>query len=121
MLPGDHWRVRHDRVKMALHSLCVWARVPVTVEVWGLFAHLIPADSLTRMERGRKRQALVPDFRVALPCPTGGTKTQLAELKMISCCRSWYTPGSQVRGVDKRAQQHPADYRRKAKKVDQDI
>ena len=102
-LPGDHWRVRHDRVKMALHSLCVWARVPVTVEVWGLFAHLIPADSLTRMERGRKRQALVPDFRVALPCPTGGTKTQLAELKMISCCRSWYTLGSQVRGVDKRA------------------
>ena len=106
---------------MAIHSLCIWARVPVTVEVWGLFSHLIPAEALTRMERGRKRQALVPDFRLELPCPTGGTKTQLAELKVISCCKSWYTPGSQVRGTDKRAQQLPADYRRKAKKVDQEV
>ena len=121
VLPGDHWRTRHDRIKMAIHSLCIWARVPVTVEVWGLFAHLIPAEALTRMERGRKRQALVPDFRLELPCPTGGTMTQLAELKVISCCKSWYTPGSQVRGTEKRAQQLPGDYRRKARKVDQDV
>ena len=121
VLPGDHWRHRHDKIKMAIHSICVWARVPVTVEVWGLFAHLIPGDALTRMERGRKRQALVPDFRLELPCATGGTKTQLAELKVISCCRSWYTPGSEVRATDKRAKQLPADYRRKAKKVDQEV
>ena len=121
VLPGDHWRTRHDRIKMAIHSLCIWARVPVTVEVWGLFSHLIPAQALTRMERGRKRQALVPDFRLELPCPTGGTKTMLAELKVISCCRSWYTPGAQVRATEKRAQQLPADYRRKARKVDQEV
>ena len=84
------------------------------MEVFGLFSHLIPAQALTRMEKGRKRQALVPDFRLELPCPTGGTKTQLTELKIISCCKSWYTPGLQVRGTDKRAQQLPAEYRRKA-------
>ena len=121
ILPGDHWRTRHDRIKMAIHSLCIWARVPVTVEVWGLFSHLIPAEALTRMERGRKRQAIVPDFRLDLPSPNYETRTQLAELKVISCCKSWYTPGSEVRATDKRAQQLPADYRRKARKVDQDV
>ena len=88
ILPGDHWRTRHDRIKMAIHSLCIWARVPVTVEVWGLFSHLIPAEALTRMERGRKRQAIVPDFRMDLPSPNYETRTQLAELKVISCCVS---------------------------------
>ena len=81
ILPGDHWRIRHDKVKMAIHSLCVLASLPVTVEVWGLFSHLIPAVSLTRMERGRKR----PDFRIEMPTPTGVTFPQLAELKIISC------------------------------------
>ena len=106
---------------MAIHSLCIWARIPVTVEGWVLFSHLIPAEALTRMERGRKRQALVPDFRVEMTCATGGTKTQLAELKVISCCKSWYTPGAKVRGTDKRAQQLPTEYKRKAKKVDQEV
>ena len=35
ILPGDHWRIRHDKVKMAIHSLCFWARLLVTVEVLG--------------------------------------------------------------------------------------
>jgi len=30
--------------------MCSWARVPATVEVWGLFSHLIPAEALSRME-----------------------------------------------------------------------
>ena len=50
ILPGDHWRARHDKVKLTIHSLCTWARLPVTVEVWGLFSHLIPAAALTRMK-----------------------------------------------------------------------
>ena len=108
-------------MKMKIHSLCIWARLPVTVEVWSLFAHLIPQDALNRMERGRKRQAIVPDFRIEMPCATGGTMAQLAELKMISCCESWYTPGSRVRGTDKRANGLPASYRRKARKVDQEV
>ena len=121
VLPGDHWRIRHDKVKMAIHSLCVWARLPVTVEVWGLFSHLIPAQALTRMERGRKRQAIVPDFRIEMPTPTGGTSPQLAELKIISCCETWYPAGGRVRGTDKRAGGLQTEYRKKAKKVDQEV
>ena len=121
VLPGDHWRVRHDKMKMAIHSLCIWARLPVTVEVWGLFAHLIPAEALNRMERGRKRQAIVPDFRFELPNPAGGTKQQLAELKMISCCSSWYPAGGRQRGTDKRAGGLQNEYKNKARKVDHEV
>ena len=124
VLPGDHWRIRHDKLKMAMHSTCISARLPVTVEVWGLFSHLIPVEGLTRMETGiKKRQAIVPDFRVEMPCPRGGTKTQLAELKVISCCESRCTPGAgaNVRATDKRAQGLQVEYRRKARRVDQNV
>ena len=104
VLPGNHWRARHDKMKMKLHFLCVWAILPVTVEVWSLFAHLIPQEALSRMERGRRRQAIVPDFRLEMPSFTGVTQGEtmpkLAELKMISCCKTWYAPGSNVRGTD---------------------
>ena len=118
VLPGDHWRIRHDKVKMAIHSLRVWARLPVTVEVWGLFSHLIPVQALTRMEKGRRRQVIVPDFRLEMPNPTGH---QLAELKIISCCETWYPVGCRTRGTDKRANGLQREYRKKAKKVDQEV
>ena len=47
--------------------MCSWARVPATVEVWGLFSHLIPSQALSRIESGRARHALVPDFRLNVP------------------------------------------------------
>ena len=124
ILPGDHWRARHDKVKLTIHSLCTWARLPVTVEVWGLFSHLIPAAALTRMERGRKRQALVPDFRIEMPISTeigGGTKPQLAELKIISCCETWYPARGNIRGTDRRAGELQQEYRKKARTVDKDV
>ena len=121
-LPGDHWRSRHDSVKLTINSLLSWSRVPATCEVFGLFSHLIPKEGLSRMESGRARQALVPDFRITLPDPQGGTKMSLAELKILSCCPSWYTPsGSEVKATEKRARGLNADYRRKAKKIDQEI
>ena len=75
---------------------------------------------MSRFEAGRKRQALVPDFRLEVPCSTGGTVFRLAELKMICCCDTWYKPAasSTVRGTDKRALGLQTEYRRKAKKVD---
>ena len=33
-LPGDDWRTRHDKVKMAINSLCNWARLPTTDRIW---------------------------------------------------------------------------------------
>ena len=122
-LPGDHWRTRHDKLKMTLNSLCTWARLPVTCEVWGLFSHLIPNEALSRLEGGRKRQGLVPDFRIEMPCATGGSTFQLAELKVISCCETWYKSGTRgkVRGTDQRAKGLQLEYNRKARKIDQDI
>ena len=94
-------------------------------EVWNLFAHLIPGDALSRIETGRKRQALVLDFRIEMPglLANGATEYKLAELKILSCCDTWYKPSSRsnVRAVDKRAQGLPQDYRRKARKVDETI
>ena len=118
ILPGDHWRTRHDKIKMTIYSLCMWSRLPATVEVWGLFSHLIPGQALTRMEAGRKRQAIVPDFRLETPNDYGGTELSLAELKIISCCESWYKhgPRSTVRGTDKRANLLTSEYRKKLKR-----
>ena len=123
VLPGDHWRIRHDSIKMTINSVCQWARVPSTVEVWGLFSHLIPSQALSRIDSGRARQGLVPDFRLQLPLKTGNSQASLAELKIISCCDTWYKPsaGSRVRGTDKRAEGLQSDYRTKAKNIDRDI
>ena len=123
VLPGDHWRTRHDSIKMIINSLCQWARVPSTVEVWGLFSHLIPAEALPRISSGRARQGLVPDFRLQLHTETGNSQLSLAELKVISCCDTWYKPsaGARVRGTDKRAQGLQSDYRKKAKTIDQEV
>ena len=120
-LPGDHWRTRHDKIKMAINSLCTWARLPTTCEVWGLFSHMIPNEALSRIESGRKRQGLVPDFRIEMPSETGGTTYRLAELKVISCCDTWYKPVStgSVRGTEKRANGLQMEYIRKARKIDQ--
>ena len=81
-LPGDHWRTRHDKIKMALNSLCSWARLPVTVEVWGLFSHLIPAEALSRFESGRARQGLVPDFSFQVTSYLGESQVSQAEIKI---------------------------------------
>ena len=44
------------------------------------------------MERGRKRQGLVPDFMLELEGERGQKRDeQLAELKVICCCPSSYT------------------------------
>ena len=88
-LPGDTWRARHDTGKLAIVRECINAGLVHDCEVYGLFSDLIPAQALNRMERGRKRQAIVPDFRMEMPRPTGGTSHQLAELKIVSCYKSW--------------------------------
>ena len=123
VLPGDSWRTKHDRIKMKINSLCSWARVPTTVEVWGLFSHLIPARDMSKFESGRARQALVPDFRFNLPSDLGDSQVKLAELKALNCCKTWYTPGAggNVRATDKRAAGLQSIYTQKARKVDQDI
>ena len=90
-LQGDGWRRRHDAMKMRILSLLRWAGEEVDCEVFNVFSGLIPQLGLSRLEQGRKRQGLVPDFRVRVPAAGGGEGPQveelvLAELKVISCC-----------------------------------
>ena len=77
------------------------------------------------MESGRARQAIVPDFRLNVPSDLGDSQVKLAELKVLNCCKTWYSTGSgvnvNVRATDKRANGLQANYKNKAKKVDQDI
>ena len=80
---GDHWRGRHDQVKMTLYNFCKWAGLPVVVEVFNLFSGHIPQQGLARVDQGRQRQAMVPDFKIVIPF-AGQTKPMLHELKVIS-------------------------------------
>ena len=99
---------------------CLAAKLPHDVEVYGIFADLLPA---TEVEEGgelqwvRARQGLVPDFMLRLPTPEGPTDS-LAELKVISAGVSWYPRGVEVRGTDKRAGLLQGEYRRKLAKYD---
>ena len=50
-LKGDHWRQRHDQIKLAIYRLCMWAGIPVEMEVFNLFSGLIPQQGLARIDR----------------------------------------------------------------------
>ena len=116
-LPGDTWRIRHDTVKTELNRLFMWCSMPATCEVFGLFSHLIPQEGLNRLERGRERQGMVPDFMVGISNPTGAKVNRLAELKVINCCLSRYPPGVREKAVDRRANMLQNEYRRKAREA----
>ena len=123
---GDNWRKRHDCIKMMLSKLMRWAKMPFQCEVFNLFAHLIPQEGLSRMERGRKRQGLVPDFLLELDGERGQKKDELAELKVICCCPSRYNlipppphpDRESVKAVDRRARVLTEEYTKKARDVD---
>ena len=102
-LPGDTWRIRHDSVKIELNRLFLWSSMRSTCEVFGLFSHLIPQEGLNRLERGRDRQGMVPDFMLKVTNPAGGQVDRLAELKVINCCLSRYPPGRRDKAVGRRA------------------
>jgi len=74
-----YYRKRHDSYKMRLLQLCQWAGVDAEVEVFNLFAGSIPQEGLSRMERGRKVQSIVPDMRIS---NCFATKQCLGMLKM---------------------------------------
>ena len=99
-------------------DMILWCSIPATCEVFGLFSHLITQEGLSRLERGRERQGMVPDFMIELPSQTGGKERKLAELKVINCCSTRYSPGQRIKAVDKRANLLQGEYRRKAREAD---
>ena len=117
---GDGLRRRHDAIKMCIKNLLQWSNIRAECEVFNVFAGEIPQQGLARIERGRRRQGLVPDFK--LEGERGGEET-LCELKAMSASVSRYPrnplPRDGVRPVDRRAAGLTADYLRKARSVDQ--
>ena len=65
-LAGDGYRKRHDGVKQKMLGLMRWAGLDVECEVFNVFARYIPQQGLSRLERGRKRQGMVPNFASGL-------------------------------------------------------
>ena len=63
-LPGDHWRQRHDMIKHVIYRLCLWAGLPCEQEVFNIFSRHIPQVGLSRIERERDRQGMIPDFKM---------------------------------------------------------
>ena len=118
LMRGDGFRKRHDAMKLHLRRLLVWAGIPADCEVFNLFAAVIPQEGLNRIERGRKRQGLVPDFR--LQAEEGGGDV-LCELKCMSASNTRYPLARRrdgMRAVDKRAEGLTADYQATARRTD---
>ena len=61
---GDGCRTRHDTMKLTIKDLHTKAGIPIVCEVFNLFADAIPQQGLSRIEQGRRRQAIVPDFKL---------------------------------------------------------
>ena len=120
-LAGDHFRKRHDAYKMRIFRMCQWAGLDTEVEVFNLFSGVIPQEGLSRMERGRKLQSIVPDLRITIPVE-GNPVPSLHEVKMISSSKTRYYPHRQgqdaVRAVDCRASQLQQEYIQKARATD---
>ena len=59
-------------------------------EVFNLFAREIPQEGLARIDRGRTRQSMVPDYRISIPVAGGRVVPTLYEMKAISSCKIPY-------------------------------
>ena len=87
-----------------------------------MFAREIPQAGLARIERGRVRQAIVPDFKISQIEPGGDREVpRLWELKAISSCKTRYprNPRPEGRAVDRRSDLLQGEYIKKARTTDQ--
>ena len=120
-LPGGGHKWKHDDMKNKLAQLMRWAKMDVRVEVFGLFARVIPQEGLSRIDRGRMRQGIVPDFMVNEN--SGIYNATLADLKFINGTAARYPRkfGNMERfekAVQKRATLVDSEYKRHAIKLD---
>lgn len=69
-----------QKIDVSLHK---WAGVDVECEVFNLFLGLVPQPGLARIEAGRKRQGLVPEFHVKEPS-TSGACQQMCCIAIVS-------------------------------------
>ena len=120
-LPGDGFRKRHDACKDFTMKLIRNTGITADCEVFNLFAREIPQEGLARIDRGRTRQSMVPDYRISIPVAGGRVVPTLYEMKVVSSCRTRYkrNPKPEGRAVDRRAELLHAEYTTKARNTDQ--
>ena len=148
-LPGGHWTDRHNAMEQEVAALCAYAGLPAEREPFGLFGHLLPQQALTRLQQHQRSQVLRPDLRMDIPpikvqaqpakarrAPVPGqaapaaapapvsldySGSHIAEIKVLGKgVKSFYKLGTTGdKAVDRRAVDIPADYKRKAAKMDQ--
>ena len=112
---GDGWRIQHDSLKLRLRKLILWAGVPVVCEVFNLFASSIPQTGLSRIERGWKRQGLVPEFKLQ---GKKGAEEMLCDLKCVNAYPRNPREEDKSRAVDRRSDDLTEVYRIKARDTD---
>ena len=119
-MKGDGYRKRHDLVKNFMFRKLRTAGLNTECEVFYLFSREIPQEGLSRLERGRTRQTMVPNFKISIPQTGGRSEPQLWELKVISSCPTRYprNPKPEGRAVDRRANLLQGEYTAKARKAD---
>ena len=118
-IPGDSFRIRHDKVKTVLNGFCLANNIRAECEVFGLFRDLIPTVALdedANLQRGQGRQGLLPDFRLEFPSPLGQPEHRLAELKIIGAVKTWYPRkgncARRKKGVERRKDELQEEYRK---------
>ena len=117
-IPGDSFRIRHDKSKSVLNRFFLSCNIRAECEVFGVFKDLIPSEALEvegELQRGQGRQGLLPDFRLELPSPMGQPQFQLAELKIIGAVETRYPRSGRCarkkRGVERRRDLLAGEYR----------
>ena len=119
-LTGDGYRKRHDLIKNFLFRKLRKAGIPTECEVFNLFARELPQEGLSRIEKGRTRQTMVPDFKISIPQTGGRSEQQLFELKVASSCATRYprNPKPEDRAVDRRSNLLQGEYAAKARRAE---
>ena len=80
---------------------------------------MVRQEGLSRVEKARQRQALVPDMRIKMPDHEEGvSRFVLHELKCISASKTRYRPTMGKRAVDIRSNQLQKEYLDKARAAD---
>ena len=118
-IPGDSFRIRHDKVKTVINRFCLTSNIRAECEVFGAFKDLIPTHALDQeevLQRGRGRQGILPDFRLELPSTVGQSEYRLAELKCIGAVEKWYPRSGNCarrkQGVERRKEKLAEEYRK---------
>ena len=127
-------RKRHDKLKIFLYKLCLWAGFETTCEVYGEFARFISTNSIVESTgktqqqtwnglKVKVRQGCVPDLKVkGDKAMKGSALTALGEVKTLNAGQR-YTNGPKSKKrcvpVNKRQGQIHTEYIRKARKIDE--